>query len=545
MLLFQLCAPAQTLSAFRAEIRLVHDGKAGARVELNGREVTSLFELRKSSEPLTQNGVSISAVGDTIRIQSSIYPIHLEASAISGVRLEIPPRASAEVELGDGSARIAAPPFNPAPLELSFSDHASARMFGGSTARLEVFTDRTYSLYSLTNVTAVTADGEKLTLSQLRPFFVGGELKTQSQPGRPPRFIRATPVVEIQFSGGSNKIISVQSSEVVWTLSPGQERQLTFGNGSKLLLRHDAVRGSLRWEVVRGVFQFKVTDFSCWKGWVTSGQSGYLEWNHQRKVIDFSSAAETAFQAQLSGRIRASILPGAHFQYAQLQDCGSYVAGATGGEVFLVDQESGEVTPIQQQSAAFKDGERASLPDSARVRQIVTLLWPSEARVELRAATSIVPVASGAEENIRLGKDELHASYSITGGLILSASAGNFEVRTGFLPEFALQIPEGGAVLLDLNRRRSLLTARAATESSPAIRVIARGQTYMFLSGAAKVRVNLGQASFMPEASASWIFFEGAGGENGFTSTPLPAPVIRPDRFDASRIFQQPVSVIE
>jgi hypothetical protein len=154
-------------------------------------------------------------------------------------------------------------------------------------------------------------------------------------------------------------------------------------------------------------------------------------------------------------------------------------------------------------------------------------------------------VGAGTEQTVRVGADEFHVAYSTEGTLIVRGVQGNFVLTPSFLQGFAVEVPEGGGLKLHLNRPRHLFTAQAAPESAANLRVLWSGKTYMFLSGDARVTIVLGQNSLIPEASPAWIFFEGAGGDSIFASSPQPGMVITPDRIDISRIQQEPVSVIE
>jgi hypothetical protein len=436
---------------------------------------------------------------------------------------------------------------NSATLRLSFPDKGSAELFPGSASVLDVFADDSYSLRASTNVTATTAEGQKLNLTHVQQPMFGGDLKEVTDARGNPRLQRASPAVQVEFTGALDSTIQVKTLGSEFALIPDQERQLVFPNGARLILRHAVARQMLDWRIIKGVCQFKVTDFNCWRSTATSGQSGSLQWNPVRKIIDFRNSGEPGsppIYAQLSGRIHASVGPGATFQYAQFQDCGSFTSSATGGEVYLVDRDTSEITPVSA-LITYSEGERVGGEKISLPWQPVSFGWQSESRVELRGTSGIIPLDRGNEETMRLGTGELQVSFSTDGNLTFRAIIGNFELNPAFIPELTLNLPEGAAVLANLDHRRHIFSAQAAPESAASTRVVAAGQTYMFLSGTAKISVMVGQHTFIPETATAWIFFEGAGGESVFTSGLQPAPLIRPDRFDASRIVQQPVSVIE
>jgi hypothetical protein len=248
---------------------------------------------------------------------------------------------------------------------------------------------------------------------------------------------------------------------------------------------------------------------------------------------------------QLSGRVSASVMPGAMFQYAQFEDCGSFATSAL-GDVALFDRETGETIPVLQGSVSYNAGSRVDGGLATRgTFSPVGLAWESDAKVELRGGGASYPISGGTEQTLRLGDSELTAAHGSDGALALKTLVGNLELKPAFLPDFSIEIPEGGGTVLRLDRQRMIFSAQATPDSSANLRVIYHGETYMFLSGDARVTVVLGQNSLSPEGSPAWIFFEGAGGDTSFTSGPQPGTLISPNRIDASRILQEPVSVIE
>lgn len=310
-------------------------------------------------------------------------------------------------------------------------------------------------------------------------------------------------------------------------------------------MRHSLSRQALEWRVTKGLCHFRIDGFGCWKGIAGAGESGSLRWNASRKLADLSNTGDQPVLAQLSGRVTAGIFPGATFQYAQLQDCGSFVTTASGGRTALFERDTGEVNFIEQAPAAYSEGHRSETAGAQRRWVPLSFSWEKDDRVQVRGVSGPVQVTAGAERTIQFNQDQMHVQYAKSGDLTFRALKGNFEVKPDFVEEFSFEVPETGALVLNLDRRRWVLSARAAEDSGVVIRSIASGETYMYLAGEAKITVHPGQRTFFPEGTAAWIFFEGAGGESDFAIGPQPGLVISPDRFDSSRIPQQPVSVIE
>jgi hypothetical protein len=249
---------------------------------------------------------------------------------------------------------------------------------------------------------------------------------------------------------------------------------------------------------------------------------------------------------QLSGRIRASVAAGATFQYAQFQDCGSFSTGAI-GDVALHDRESGETIPIRESAISYNEGVRTggTGEETTGTWHPVTLTWDTDTRAVLRGGGSTYAVEAGLPDALNFGGDSLEASLGSDASLTLRATDGNFILTPTFLAELSIDIPEGAALLLRLNRQRLLFTAESAPGSGASMRVAFGGRTYIYLSGDARVTVVLGQNSLIPEANPAWLFFEGAGSENTFGTGPQPGMTITPPRIDVRRIDQVPVSVIE
>jgi hypothetical protein len=487
---------------------------------------------------LTNGLLNIATSGGLLVVESSIGPWSMELPANSRVSIE--PLLSPKI------FRFNSPPRNGGNVRLTFSDNGWAELLPGGSAELDLFAEESYSLRAGTNVLATTADGQKLSLCELQPPMLGGKLKQITDSRGHARFQRSSPAIEVEFSGSLSDAVRLKGGDVDVSLLPDQEKHITFPGGGSILVRHAAARQWLEWKIVKGACRWKVAGFSCWRAIATSGQNGVLQWNSARKVIDFSNRSVSPAFVQLSGRMHASVGAGAMFQYAQFQDCSSFSTSATGGGVFLVNRDNGEATPVLS-SLSLGAGEQAGSP-SARAHarsHRMTFRWETSARIELRDHTRVRGISAGQEESIVSGENELKVAFAANGDLTMRAVAGSFEVLPGFIPELSLNIPEGGAVILTLDARRSLFMARATEDSAGATCVVAGGQTYMFLSGSARLSVVVGENTFVPESTAAWIFFEGAGGESIFKSGRQPSPLIWPERFNASRIPQQPVSVIE
>lgn len=544
---FLAAAEGQSLSRFgRARVRLSEGVNGTVELRINESRATAISALARSRRPLVCDGATVVASEETIRIEASSDPVLVLGAPKERWQLEIPAHNAAEfrIDLQWGRVVLGAPDANSAGCELVLFDKGRAELKPAGSAQLEFFDDETYSLAASTNVTAVSSDGLKINFSSLQPPMLGGELK-EHHAGGASRFVRATPAVTMEFLGSPAGEVRVRTEERELALIADQDRQFEFRNGSKLFVKYVSARQAVEWRIIKGVIYLKLPGFSCWKGIVRSGQAGSLQWNPAKKIVDFANSSGTPIIAQLSGRLMASVSPGARFQYAQLQDCGSFVTSATGAEVFLTDRESGEVTPVLEKNVAFSEGERVNARAVERVFVPLSFGWVSDSRVQIRAESGAVAIDGGEEQVLRANGNELLVSYAKNGDLTLRAGKGHYTLKPSFIPNFELEIPESGVLVLGLDPKRLKFTARAADETGASIRAVAAGQTYMFLTPPAKITVNVGQNSFLPESSVAWIFFEGAGGESSFVSGTQPGPQVRPDRLDVSRISQEPVSVIE
>lgn len=517
-------------------------------IQVNAAEALSGAELRKAKDGLVRDGVALKVQGEAVSFSSPRRPLVFEAPGLNGFRGQVPAEAGAQVLLSKAqrSLQIEASHANRAALRIDFSDSGQVQIPAGGTGRAEFFSNGTYFFSGSTNVTGTTADGLAVQFGRGSGPMLGGPLVEKADARGTRRLSRSSPAATIEISGSPESEIRVQSAALADRLFGGQDRLLNFESGVQVMLRHEG--STLQWRVLRGVCQFRIAGFSCWKATATSGQSGSLQWSSERRVADLRlEPGEGGFATvQLSGRMSASVAPGATFQYAQFQDCGSFSTGAL-GDAALHDRESGETIPIRQSAISFNEGVRtgAENREGAGTWHPVSLSWDSDARVVLRGAGSTFPVNAGMEDTLRYAADELNVNYSTDGSLTLRATAGNFTLNPAFLPDIGIEIPEGGALALRLNRQRLLFTAQAAETSGANMRVTFGGQTYMYLSGEARITVVLGQNSLIPEGSPAWIFFEGAGGETLFTSGQQPGIPIGPSRLDVSRIPQEPVSVIE
>lgn len=533
----------------QTRVRLSDGPRGEPRVQIDAGDVTDI-PRGTAAAPVRRDGIAVSSTLDspeTLVITTAEEPVLLETLGIGQWNLDLPAHSTVKVkpDFNNRSVQLSASAVDTLPLRLHFFDQASADMAAGSTARVEFLSDGSYSMRASTNVTGTTADGLRVNFSDLNPLILGGELKEVAGPGGTTRFVRSSPSVAVEFVGSPDQEVSVRANGDMITLIRNQDRQITFPNGSAVLLRQDAARQAITWRVIKGVCNFQVEGFTCWKGVATSGQAGSMQWNPARKIIDFSNRSSEALITQLSGRVTASIAPGATFQYAQLQDCGSFVTSAAGGEVILLNRDTGDVARVQEENVVFSEGQRVGAERAERRWTAVNLKWESDARVQLEGAAISLSIEPGNTQTYRSASQELTATYDTAGTLTLRAAKGDFAINPVFIPEFSLELPEAGALVMHISRASSMFTASAAEDSGASIRAVAGGKTYMFLSGTARITVNLGQNAFIPESNAAWIFFEGAGGESIFTSSIHPGPLVVPDRLDVSRIIQEPVSVIE
>ena len=511
-------------------------GQWAARV--NASESFGAVQLR---EGIARDGVRLRSEAGTVSVVASRRPVVVEAGKIVA---EIPPDSTLNLSAAASVFDFRTLPENAQPVRLRLPDSASADLPPDSQARAEFMEDGTYALTGRTNLLATTADGQAFKFSRHSGPMLGGNLVEHFDARGVRRLSRASPAVLVDLAGSPDGEVRVTSQSL--TLIPGQERLLTFPNGARVFLRHDPARSSVEWRVAQGVCHLSVAGFTCWKAAALSGQAGTLQWNPEKRIVDLNLSAESpGFVAvQLSGRVSASVSAGATFQYAQFQDCGSFAASGL-GDAMLHDRETGEALPLQAGVIAYNEGARAGETAVGRPFNPVTLGWDTGARVELRGGVTTYRINAGTELTAEFGEDRLTAAYRPDGSVLIRSLEGNFNLRGAFLPNVTFDIPEGGAIVLRLNRARMVFSAEAAQDTGAELRVISGGQTYMYLSGGARVTVVLGQNSILPEGNTSWIFFEGAGGEETFLSGQQPGQIVTPDRIDADRIVQPPVTVLE
>jgi hypothetical protein len=541
LILFLCWSTGAVFAQSTASERVHFSGLASGelKVQINASEPISATALRPGIEG---DGVRLQAEDGAIAITATSRPIALEVGEVRG---EIPAGTTLRVVARATEVSFETPSLNRENVRLAFSDSATALLPRSARGQAEFLDDGSYSFTASTNVFATTADGQTFRFGrQSGPMFGGKLIETTDARGNP-RFLRSNPAVRIELAGDGEKEVRIASPAV--TLVPGQERLLTFTNGARLFLKHSPEKNTLEWRVVRGVCQFGIAGFSCWKATAVSGQSGTLQWNSHRRAVDLRHAPASSgyVTAQLSSRVSASVASGATFQYAQFQDCGSFAASGI-GDAQLLDRETGETLPLAQGVISYNEGARVAGSAVGRPFNPVSLAWDSDSRVELRgSAGSVYPVSAGTELTAQIGEDSIAIAFRTDNSVLIRAREGNFNLRGTFLPDVSFDIPEGGAVILRLNRQRMVFTAEAAADTGADIRVLSAGQTYLYLAGSARVMIVLGQNSLLPEGNTAWTFFEGAGGEQTFLPSQQPADVISPGRIAVDRIVQEPVSVIE
>lgn len=537
---------AQTAPGGVAERVVVQQGTGGdLRLRINAGEEISMAALRANGASITRDNVRLLSDGRGLTITSTRRPVTIDFGTM-GLVAELPVNGETTLSHLPDLLEFSTPPNNPAPLTLSFHDQGRGVIPPGEKARVEFFRNRTYALSGSAYVTGVSADGLEVKFSRFSTVMTGGPLEEQTDARGNVKLKRGTPAEKLNLSGRVGGEVRIISSAGDLTLAANQEKLIAFANGARVLVRQDMEKSLVHWRVIKGVCHFGIEGFSCWKALAVSGSEGTFRWNAHQRLIDLKSeaAAGPPVLVQLSGRVTASVLPGGTFQYAQFQDCGSFATLGL-GDVALHDRESGEVIPVSQGIISYNEGIRAGADAAGGVFPAVALAWKTEARIELRAAGTVFPVSAGTEQTVSLGGSKLAAAHAVDGSLMLRAVEGNYRMEPEFLSGLAIEVPEGGGLVLRLDRQRMLFIAQSVPDSTVEARVISGGQTYMFLSGEARVTVVLGQNSLLPEGSPEWIFFEGAAGETTFTSGPQPGSLITPNRLDASRIVQPAVSVIE
>lgn len=527
------------------QVRFFEGSPAGVRLQIDGGAL--IAPDRFASGPLEIGGLTIRHAEEDWFIQTSLLPADLTFAAIDGFRLELGAQttlrirpsfrlAVVDLELDSASA---------SPVRLRFPDKGQAELRPGGSARFDFYPGGGYAISAGANAFAVSADGQELAFTAHSRPLLGGPLVEYRDARGVLRLKRALPNVPVRISGHPAGLVSVEIAGAATELIPGQERQFDLPNGGRLFLQHDAARQSLRFTVVKGVCEFNMEGFACWRGTASTGQSGALQWNPAQKHIDFRNDGPGPIYAQLIQHIHAAVSTGATFQFAQFTDCGSFTTAAFGGEATLVNSDTGETWPVHAGAIEFTQGLPENLSDPETPRHAVRLGWETDAQVLLRGHSATRLLKPLEVESISFGAGELEAAHLAEGTLRLKALSGAFEVRPDFLDGITFELSQSSSLLMNLDRRDLLFTAQAAADHAGLIRVNGPDGFFMILGGAARLTIVLGQNALIPEGRASWIFFEGAGGGSGFLTTGTSPGLIPPPTIDASRIPQDPVSVIE
>jgi hypothetical protein len=525
------------------------------QLKINQHEPISLGEIKSSAQPFSQDGVTVAPENGQFSIHAQKAAEIAYASA-PGFRAFLPAKneLSFEVNASSQALGLATPESNNSPIRLAFPDRGEARVGPKSFARYESFLDKTYSFAGRGDVKSISADGLEVKGSPLSAPLVGGELEPVKN-GQS-RLARKTPVTRVTvFKDGSDLAISVNDQKP--SLAKSDPQKVELPNGTHFSLKVDSAKNTLGFGIEKGICQFSVDGFPNWSAVGVSGQSASITWNPDVKQIDIRNKTVSPgpingeILVNLSSRITASVAPGAIFQYSPLRDPGSFVTGAAGGQVNIFNADTGETTAVQKQNVLFSRGFSSASIASGFER--VTLNWDDDKNIQLRGTQGVISVGFGRSETLRIADDILDASYGADGVLKLRAMRGDFDLRPEFLNDLSFQVPQGGALLLDMNRSQNLFKARLAPGSIGEVRARAGGALSEPFIPEKTLTVVIRKGGYFAPGSRNdltWIYFEGAGGQKeifkaaagGGGSNPF-----QPERVptDASRIPQDPVSVIE
>jgi hypothetical protein len=448
---------------------------------------------------------------------------------------------------------------------MHFPDDGFVEIGPKSLARFDHYLDNTYCFSARGAVEGESADGLKIKFSPNVPPMLGGALEERVDEKGVKKFHRANPAAPMIVMGDPNQKLTIRIGDQQVELEPGKQKMITTKNGSEFTLTHNLARGALEWSSPKGVAAISVGGMDCWKCLGLSGQSGTIVWAGGMDIMDLRNrTAKDSFEpvltvlAQIGARIYASTTPGATFQFAKMRDCGSFATSAYGGEVTLFNTDTRVATPLAQQNYVFEKGSplQPAGVETAHTGTALKLTWETDTSVFLRGESATKEIKAKAKETLVVGESELEIEYTQTGDLNLRAKIGDFQIRPDFVPDFAINIPQGGAVTLNLQRKNFIFTVKEGLQNEAPVGVATVSGFSSAISGTDKVTLVLGQHTFLEAGSgsnnATWMFFNGNVGTTSFgviernsTGTPnLTRPPIVDFRNSTTDIDRVPENIV-
>ncbi|MGV3774406.1 MAG: hypothetical protein ACO1QB_16010 [Verrucomicrobiales bacterium] len=477
--------------------------------------------------PISQDGARLRVNNGSLVMQAGTHGISLESETIKDWKVSIPKNNSLEITIDIQKAffDFRTPASNGQKIEMRFPDEGQASMGAGSTARYDHYKDGTYCFSARGDVAGESSDGMKFKFSPNMPPMLGGALQEQLDEKGVKKMHRATPAVPLIIIGDPNQKLSIRIGDQQVELTPGESKTLTTANGSEFSFTHNLARSSLEWQVDKGVGGMSIGGIDCWKGLSLSGQGGVSTW--AGSLIDLKNRTKTeAFDpvqtvlVQIGGRIYASTAPGATFQFAKMRDCGSFATAAYGGEVNLYNSDTRVTSPLAQKNLLFEQGSpfQTGGPNTLRDGTALRLTWESDTSIFLRGSSSTIEVKFKSKDVLVVGENELEIQYTETGDLNLRAKIGGFQIKPDFVPDFAINIPQGGSVTLNLQRKNFIFTVKEGVDNDAAIGVMTLSGFSSTVAGSDKVTLVLGQHTFLEAGgnNATWMFFNGNIGTTSF-----------------------------
>jgi hypothetical protein len=535
--------------------------ESGLTLQISGHETVSLESIKAAS--ISQNGITVAYKNGGWDI-SSQNSSELRCGFSPGFRALFKPGDALGFQVsGDSTLDFSTPASNPAAVRLIFPDRGEARLSPNSSARYEPFGDSTYSFAGRGQVKVTTAEGVDFECSALVAPMIGGQLAPDGRKGETPHLARKTPLTRMALTPEKDGTVSLKLNGEKIQVPERESKKIQLANGTRFSLKVDSSRSSFDFDIQKGVCQFTLDGFPYWKALGMSGQSASVAWNTQGKQIDVKNKTTPArplnseLLVNLTSHINASVAPGATFQYSQLLQPGTFATAAAGGEVKVFNADTGETTSVRTHNVLFTQGSPSgTLPLAQSAFNPLHLNWDTDKGVQLRGTQGSVAVGLNHSDTLQVSDDVLDVKYGQDGMLTLRAKRGNFQVRPDFVEDLTLQLSQGSALLMQVNRRDGTLSARLAEGSAGEVRANAGGSFSNPFTPESMLTLVYHRTSYSEARSANnlnWIFFEGAGGDGRtFTTTtsssqPDSSTGFRPQVVptDVSRIPQEPVSVIE
>lgn len=380
-----------------------------------------------------------------------------------------------------GIIDFSTPTNNSAQFALKLPDGGAAALTPGSTARLDVFQDNTYSLTGRGRVEASNGDGQKIILAAHSVPLVGGPLRSVTDKAGI-RMQRASPLTPFRIGVWNQSVLSLNIAGKEVSLPASVTNEITLPNGSIARFSQEPKTGLFVWSVVKGDFEISVEQVSGWKTAAVSGGSGEMHWDLKTRMIDLRNASSDTLVVSLPSRTVAVIEPKSVFQYAAVDDfmttssgnAASVPAYATAaiGNVHVDNLLAHKNYDIVPQGLLFIGGfpERR---DAASSRINIQSSWDNGLPLIIGMGTNHFTLKPGGQRVVDYNKDHhVEFIYSDGGNLVVTAIEGSYHLIMQRLNGMFVDVDEGDRVTLTLDYQKGTFVMRTGQDNSSLVALL-------------------------------------------------------------------------